>query len=113
MESKIEVDLDFLRGAYINRAHGDQRLCDERQSLAKPSALGAIAWQHRPAAELGLGQEPQMVFCMLAVHVLGVLPKHGEFLSLKLKAMSPTLLIIARGAGPASLASSTRRRSSS
>ncbi len=74
-EGKRELSLDLVRGAHVEGVHGVQRLGDEFEprgmALIQQAAIGGPRGR---AAQFGLGQQPQMGFRALAVHILSVLP---------------------------------------
>jgi hypothetical protein len=64
----MEVVLDLVRGADIDRARGDQHLRGQCQARGITLTRGAVRGQRRRAAQFRLGQQPQVGLRALAVH---------------------------------------------
>ena len=74
-EGQCELGLDLVRGAHVEGVYGVQRPGDEFEPRGTATIQQADIGRPRGrAAQFGLGQQPQMDFRALAVHVPSVLP---------------------------------------
>ena len=73
-DGQADVSLDLIRNADADSIHGGQRLRDQHEPGGIPPAANAGRRHLHHAAQFGLGQQPQVGFRTLAVHLPSVLP---------------------------------------
>jgi hypothetical protein len=72
---QADVGLDLIRNIGTDSANGSQRLRDQCEPGGIPPTGNAADRHLDGAAEFGFGQQPQVGFRALAVHVPSVLPR--------------------------------------
>ena len=72
-DGQADVGLDLIRNVGADSAHGSQRLRDQCEPGGIPPTGNAARRHLQRAAWFGLGQQPQVGFRTLAVHVPSVL----------------------------------------